>query len=393
MTPLSPFRRHAEAQARFCDASEAPFTARLCRLLGAHIDPGSALGLRLDSWPRDPGTDALALRLTGGLHAAVLSGSAPELAACYPPDATGDDARLWAAIAPVLRTPAFLAYVDSAPQTNEVMRSAPLAAGLLAVAAETGLALSLLELGASAGLNLLPDRYRLELGGVLAGDPQSALVLAPRWGGAPPPDVPLRIASRAGVDLNPLDPSNPADRVRLLSYVWPDQPERLARMRAALAIAGQSAVQIDAGDAADFVERHAVPTAGMATVDAGAGAAAVCAGAGAEAEAAGADAAFCEVELLHPDSASARAEAETTPKKPMRNMVLTITVMTTVPELGGSLSFQVWQPRLDTRANVKPCATCSQRSPRFAALRRSTPNCAPRCTSAFTVGTPSASLS
>ena len=266
MTPLSPFRRHAEAQARFCDASEAPFTARLCRLLGAHVDPGSALGLRLDSWPRDPGTDALALRLTGGLHAAVLSGSAPELAACYPPDATGDDARLWAAIAPVLRTSAFLAYVDSAPQTNEVMRSAPLAAGLLAVAAETGLALSLLELGASAGLNLLPDRYRLELGGVLAGDPQSALVLAPRWGGAPPPDVPLRIASRAGVDLNPLDPSNPADRVRLLSYVWPDQPERLARMRAALAIAGQSAVQILAGDAADFVERHAVPTAGMATV-------------------------------------------------------------------------------------------------------------------------------
>jgi hypothetical protein len=266
MTPPSPFRRHAEAQATFCDGMHAPFTARLCRLLGARTDPDSALGRRLDAWPGEPATDALVLRLTGGLHAAVLAGSAPALAACYPPAPAGEDDALWAAIAPVLETPAFAAFLDSAPQTNEVMRSGPLAAGLLLVAAETGLPLSLLELGASAGLNLLPDLYRLELGGVVAGDFGSALVLAPEWTGAPPPDVPLVIEARAGVDLNPLDPADPADRLRLLSYVWPDQPARLARMRTALAIAARAAPPVARGDAAAFVERRALPVAGVATV-------------------------------------------------------------------------------------------------------------------------------
>jgi hypothetical protein len=169
-------------------------------------------------------------------------------------------------MAPVLATAAFTAFLDSAPQTNEVMRSGPLAAGLLVVAAGTGLPLSLLELGASAGLNLLPDHYRLELGGVTAGDRDSALLLAPEWGGAPPPDVPLAIGARAGVDLNPLDPGDPADQLRLLSYVWPDQPARLARMRAALAIAARAAPEVVKGDAAAFVERRAVPVAGVATV-------------------------------------------------------------------------------------------------------------------------------
>jgi hypothetical protein len=266
MTPSSPFRRHAEAQAGFCDSMQAPFTARLCRLLGARLDPASPLGRRLDSWPGDPATDALALRLTGGLHAAVLAGNASALAACYPPAVAPDDTGLWAAIAPVLETADFAAFLDSAPQTNEVMRSGPLGAGLMVVAAETGLPLSLLELGASAGLNLLPDHYRLELGGRVVGDAASAVRLVPQWHGAPPPGALLEVVARAGIDLNPLDPASPADRLRLLSYIWPDQPARLQRMRAALAIAAEVRPPVGRGDAADFLEARALATPGAATV-------------------------------------------------------------------------------------------------------------------------------
>lgn len=266
MTGVSPFRRHAAQQAGFCTHLDAPFTAQLCRLLGARIDPGSALGRRLDGWTGEPATDALVLRLTGGLHAAVLAGAAPGLASCYPPALAPDDDRLWAAMAPVLATAGVEAYLESAPQTNEVMRSAPLAAGLLVVAAETGLPLSLFELGASAGLNLLPDRYRLELGGVVAGDRESALVIAPDWRGVDPPAVSLMIAAREGVDLNPLCPGNSGDRLRLLSYVWPDQPARLARLRTALAIAAGDTPRVARGDAADFVDSRVVPAPEVATV-------------------------------------------------------------------------------------------------------------------------------
>jgi hypothetical protein len=262
----SPFRRHAAQQAIFCDGLGAPFTALLCRLLGARIDAGSPLGRRLDTWPGTPEADALVLRLTGGLHAAVLTGAAPALAALYPPAPMPDPDRLWAAMAPVLAADSFQACLDSAPQTNEVMRSAPLAAGLLVVAAETGQPLRLLELGASAGLNLLPDRYRLELGSTVAGDPASPLRLASEWGGGDPPAMPLVVAERAGVDLNPLAPADPADRLRLLSYIWPDQPARLDRMRTALAIAAANPPALSRGDAADFVEAQVAPAAGAATV-------------------------------------------------------------------------------------------------------------------------------
>jgi hypothetical protein len=262
----SAFRPHAARQAGFCTALGAPFTALLCRLLGERIDPASALGERLDSWAGDPNADALVLRLTGGLHAAVLAGTAPGLAALYPPASMPDPKALWAAMAPVLDAPGFMHWLNSAPQTNEVGRTGALAPGLLVIAAETGLPLALLELGASAGLNLLPDRYALRLGNLLAGDAASPLEIAPAWEGADPPDVALMVASRAGVDLNPLAVADPADAARMLAYVWPDQPRRLANMRAAIAIAATDPPPLTRGDAAAFVEQQARPRPGVATV-------------------------------------------------------------------------------------------------------------------------------
>jgi hypothetical protein len=151
-----------------------------------------------------------------------------------------------------------LPWLERTPQTNEVGRSSALMAGLLVVADRFPLPMLLLELGASAGLNLLLDRYRHDLGGTQAGDPASPLLLRPDWQGPPPPPAGVRIAGRRGVDLHPVDPA--ANRERLLAYVWPDQPRRLRQIEAALAIAAAEPPQVDAGDAADWLDVHLPPT-------------------------------------------------------------------------------------------------------------------------------------
>jgi len=57
-------------------------------------------------------------------------------------------------------------------------------------------------------------------------------------------------SGRRGADLTPLDPADPSDVLRLCAYLWPDQPERLARTRAALAVARP---MVDTADAADWL--------------------------------------------------------------------------------------------------------------------------------------------
>jgi hypothetical protein len=125
-------------------------------------------------------------------------------------------------------------------------------AGLLAIADAFPLPMHLYELGASAGLNLRPDAYGYDLGGLRAGDPASPLQLAPEWDGPPPPDARVEIAARRGVDLNPADPV--ADRARLTAYIWPDQARRLAQIEAALAIAARQPLHVETGDAAEWLE-------------------------------------------------------------------------------------------------------------------------------------------
>ena len=66
----------------------------------------------------------------------------------------------------------------------------------------------------------------------------------------------MRIGRRLGNDIAPLDATAAADRERLLAFTWPDQAERIARLETALAIAAAHPPPIEAGDAADFVERH-----------------------------------------------------------------------------------------------------------------------------------------
>jgi hypothetical protein len=258
------------AQAQHCENMGSPFTARLCRLLADRLAPGDSVSDRVLGWPGDAShrSDALPLRLAGALHGLVLDGRDPGLAAVYPPRHPTDDA-LWTAItaAFVAHAPFILARLDGPPQTNETQRSAALAPGFLTVAALTGLPLATSEIGASAGLNLIWDRFAYAFGAAAWGDPASPVRISPKWQGPPPPLPAATVAERAGCDRAPPDLAREADRLRLLSFVWADQTARLARTAAAIDLARAAGVRVEPADAADWLAaRLAEPRPGRAHV-------------------------------------------------------------------------------------------------------------------------------
>lgn len=247
-------------QALICAASGAPFTGRVCGLIGARLERSGEIGRRVLDWPGNPSHegDALPLRLAGGLHGLARSGADPALSAVYPPHEAPDDAALWAIVSRSLDQQAgrLSPWLDGPPQTNEIGRSAGLMAGLLVLAERFGLPFRLYELGASAGLNSLLDRYGYRLGETEAGGRASEVQLAPEWRGASPPAAEVRVIGRSGVDQNPLDVRDPDTRRRLSAYVWADQRERLARLEAALDLAAEDPAPIAKADAADWLERE-----------------------------------------------------------------------------------------------------------------------------------------
>lgn len=257
-------------QADACAQLGSPFTAKLCRLIAERLDPQTTVGSHILTWPGEPdsGHDALPLRLAGALRALIISGSEPALSACYPPAETSDDA-LWSACEQTfIRHQTFiLDRLRSAPQTNEVRRSGALLPGFLTIAKLFGKPLVLSEVGASAGLNLQWDRYAYRLGDVSWENGPSAVKIAPQWTGAPPPIARIEIAERAGCDLNPLSPSSTEDRLRLLSYIWADQADRIARTEAALDIAADNSLAVERADAIDWLTiRLATPFSGAVHV-------------------------------------------------------------------------------------------------------------------------------
>ncbi|WP_298915069.1 DUF2332 family protein [uncultured Roseobacter sp.] len=240
-------------QARSCEKLGSPFMEQLLRLLGDHWPVERALAARFEQFTGDigPGGASLPLRMAGGLHALVLSQRAPGLARLYPPFQVSDAALLESIVEAMRIHEAFLLdWVESPPQTNEVRRSAALIAAAGVVATRYDLPFVLSELGASAGLNLMWDRFALSLPGLEISPDMPALTLSPEWQGPLPPNARPDIAARAGVDLNPLDPSDPDDLLRLRAYLWPDQPHRLELTRAAAAICD---APVTRGDAIDWL--------------------------------------------------------------------------------------------------------------------------------------------
>lgn len=252
-----------ERQALYCDANDAPITARLCRGVAAILDDSTETGRRVLGWPGAPVADALALRVVGGIHALWRRGAASALDGLFTGDGT-DAARIAAALRAILAAhDAEIAdWLAGPPQTNEPGRSAGLMAGLLVLSERFGLPVALLEIGSSAGLNLLIDRYRFDLGGVTTGPPASPVLIRPDWRGPPPPAGDVLFDSVRGVDIQPVDPTSIAAEQRLLAYIWADHALRFQRVAAAIAMIRERPVDLAQGDAADWVETQlALPQA------------------------------------------------------------------------------------------------------------------------------------
>ena len=152
------------------------------------------------------------------------------------------------------------------PQTNEVRRSACLAPGFLTIAKATRLPIRAFEIAASAGLNLSWDRYAYRFGETPWGVADSPVQIDTVWEGPRPAvDAPIEVIERAACDRRPGDLSDPVQRRRLLAYVWPDQFERLARIKGAIDLARRLGIDVEEADAVDWAWR-AKPRAGAVTV-------------------------------------------------------------------------------------------------------------------------------
>jgi hypothetical protein len=254
-------------QAQQCSKLGSPLYAELLLGAAADVAAGGPTAAVLAPYVDDPAGSALALRLMAALHRQVLRGQAPQLAAHYPSvGGTAGVRGAWAdARALLLEQPEQISTdVGLSCQTNEPGRSVALLAGLLHVTRSyPDRPVRLLEFGASAGLNLLVDRYRIGDFGPRAADP---LVRVP-WEGRPPAPAQLTITARGGCDRAPLDPGTAEGRLALTASVWADQVERFHRLTVALRAAADGGVRVEQATASVWIARRlAEPAAGTATV-------------------------------------------------------------------------------------------------------------------------------
>jgi len=248
-------------QAVACDDLGSPLYGRLLRLIG---DDCAAGGVSWEVLAPHAGLrfgQAGPLRLLGAAHRLGLAGVAPEWAAVLPScggSVPPDDrslGRAWSALV-AAHHDELSAGLGREVQTNEVGRSAGLA--LAAAAASLPDGVTLVELGCSGGLNLRFDRFEVDLGDVVLGVTGAPVRLAPEVRGAIGPIGPVpRIDRRVGLDPHPIDAASPDGARTLLSFVWPDQTERLSRVRAAVEVAAGVPAELrrvdDTGDALERV--------------------------------------------------------------------------------------------------------------------------------------------
>jgi hypothetical protein len=251
------FRRHADALVR---SQRSPLYIKLMRAAADDIDAGGVVARLFAGIPAPPGS-VPQVRLMGALHYLVLAGDAPALAAFYP-SAGGSRPvdEVWPAAEATMQDQfeQLRTRLHRTVQTNEPGRSAVLFAGLLWLSDRHRRPIRLLEVGASAGLNLIADRYSYLVAGRELGDPDSPLRFVDPWMPAPPIDLAaaasaLEIVARAGCDLSPLDPTRAEDQLTLLSYIWPDELHRIDRMRAALSVAERDPIPVTARPASEWL--------------------------------------------------------------------------------------------------------------------------------------------
>ncbi|MBO0704588.1 MAG: threonylcarbamoyl-AMP synthase [Candidatus Dormibacteraeota bacterium] len=235
------FRRFADLEARPTSALYAAISA------GLSWRP-DVLSLLLDAQPgqRRPNL------LLGAVHDLLLGGARDPLADYYPSvggarEADGQVADLFSRFA-LRRSDDVRAIIRTRrTQTNEVARCGPLVLGLCRLPGP----LALIDVGASAGLNLQLDRYAYQFGEApRIGPPDTPLTLHCAYEGAqPPPERLPEIVWRRGIDLDPRDPRDPPTARWLEALVWPEHAGRRERLRAALEVASAQPFEVCQGDA------------------------------------------------------------------------------------------------------------------------------------------------
>jgi hypothetical protein len=204
---------------------------------------------------RTPPACHLPLSLLAAVHALLLAGVEHPLGDVYAGRSDEDPAPLFADVCR-RRPDEIIELMAKRPvQTNECGRSALIAPALTWLS-EQGLGpLALVDVGASAGLNLLCDRYRLDYGSHgRTGPLDSPVVVECEVVGGDPPIAPSlpEVVARTGIDRSTVDLSDPADVRWLLACVWPDTG-RLDRTRAAVELAQRDPPTVREGDANELL--------------------------------------------------------------------------------------------------------------------------------------------
>ncbi len=244
-------RRHA--------GSNAHVYAELMRSMADDWESGGPVREICRGWEAAPSGSVVQLRLLAGVFRIVLTDRAPELVPYYP--CLGGDApahQAWPAFRQVLadHVEELHEALTIAPQTNEVGRSGALLAGLFEAVRRSGRhRVRLLEPGASAGLNLLVDKFRFEQSGWRVGPAGSPVVLSNMFENPPQPQE-FEIVERRGCDLSPVDAASPDGELRLRSFVWPFHLDRHERLVHACALARRHPVQVDAAPAGEWLENQ-----------------------------------------------------------------------------------------------------------------------------------------
>jgi hypothetical protein len=257
-------------QANGCAELGSPFYAALLESAAADLDSSGAVFDALTGFETESEWSALPLRLMGGVHRLVLQGRVPQLEPHYPSvGGDGDAGAAWPAFRDALREhrQEIRQLVARGCQTNEVGRSAALLGGFLEVAHRTRLPLRILEIGASAGLNLRWDRYRYESAEGGWGDEHSPVRFVHFFDVPPPLGRTAEVVERKGCDLEPIDPTSDDGALSLRSFIWSDQLGRLSRLDGAIEVARAMPLDVERMDAATFLERELdEPWPDMATV-------------------------------------------------------------------------------------------------------------------------------
>lgn len=273
MQDLAHVESALRSQAQACDVMGSPLYGFILDRLARGDDGGGVLKL-LATRPADEDViaSAIVLRMMASIHQLALTNNAPSLAAHYPScGGDGDAAEAWVAFIETFakHKETITRDLGVPVQTNEVGRAAALLGGFLLVAERYGLPLRLLEVGASAGLMLQWDRFRYETKQWSWGPADSRVRLIDQLAYRMPfsPDVRVNICERAGCDVAPIDPATEFGKRRLLSFVWPDQRERLTRLAAACDVARKYPVVIDRAHAWPWLAKQLAATrSGVVTV-------------------------------------------------------------------------------------------------------------------------------